>query len=363
VFCGLEKEVKKIRWQHGAEEIELFGNRRFVVKAANNAARGLSKPETIHLDELREYKDEDAWSSMRYSMMAAKNPQVWIYSSAGDQHSVILNKLRERALSSATTNDPIGWFEWSAEPDSPITLPSGEINWPAFAQANPSLGITIHPDNLKAVINDPPDIVKTEVMAMWVDTINSAIDAQKWAMCQIDPIPLDPEQPTWLGLDLSPDRKFGALVAAQRLSGERFYVQLLHTWSNDFSLNDLAIANDVAPYYRKYQVETIAYSKRTAAAVASRLQMAGIATSDMDGAIYSESCDRWLGAINSHRLQHGDQEELTQQVLSAARLPYGDGAWIIGRRASRVAVCAAVATALVSYFATQPETEVDIQIA
>ena len=135
----LEKEVKKIRWQHGAEEIELFGNRRFVVKAANNAARGLSKPETIHLDELREYKDEDAWSSMRYSMMAAKNPQVWIYSSAGDQHSVILNKLRERALASATTNDPIGWFEWSAEPDAPILLPSGEINWDAFAQANPSL--------------------------------------------------------------------------------------------------------------------------------------------------------------------------------------------------------------------------------
>ena len=102
---------------------------------------------------------------MRYSMMAAKNPQVWIYSSAGDQHSVILNKLRERALASATTNDPIGWFEWSAEPDAPILLPSGEMNWSAFAQANPSLGITIHPDNLKAVINDPPDIVRTEVLA------------------------------------------------------------------------------------------------------------------------------------------------------------------------------------------------------
>ena len=35
----LEKEVKKIRWQHGAEEIELFGNRRFVVKAANKIGR------------------------------------------------------------------------------------------------------------------------------------------------------------------------------------------------------------------------------------------------------------------------------------------------------------------------------------
>ena len=359
----LEKEVKKIRWQHGAEEIELFGNRRFVVKAANNAARGLSKPETIHLDELREYKDEDAWSSMRYSMMAAKNPQVWIYSSAGDQHSVILNKLRERALVSATTNDPIGWFEWSAEPDAPILLPSGEMNWSAFAQANPSLGITIHPDNLKAVINDPPDIVRTEVLAQWVDTINSAIDAQKWAMCQIDAIPLDPEQPTWLGLDLSPDRKFGALVAAQKLSGERFYIQLLHTWSNDYSLNDLAVANDIAPYVRKYNTQTVAFSKRTSMAVASRLASAGIQTTDMDGAIYAESCDRWLGAINSHRLQHSGQQELTQQTLSAAKLPFGDGSWIIGRRASRVAVCASVASALVTYFATQPETETDIQIA
>ena len=359
----LEKEVKKIRWQHGAEEIELFGNRRFVVKAANNAARGLSKPETIHLDELREYKDEDAWSSMRYSMMAAKNPQVWIYSSAGDQHSVILNKLRERALASATTNDPIGWFEWSAEPDAPILLPSGEMNWSAFAQANPSLGITIHPDNLKAVINDPPDIVRTEVLAQWVDTINSAIDAQKWAMCQIDAIPLDLEQPTWLGLDLSPDRKFGALVAAQRLPGERFYIQLLHTWSNDYSLNDLAVANDIAPYVRKYNTQTVAYSKRTSQAVASRLSSAGIQVTDMDGAIYAESCDRWLGAINSHRLQHSGQEELTQQTLSAAKLPFGDGSWIIGRRASRVAVCASVASALVTYFATQPETETDIQIA
>jgi hypothetical protein len=358
----LEKEVKKIRWQHGAEEIELFGNRRFVVKAANNAARGLSKPETIHLDELREYKDEDAWSSMRYSMMAAKNPQVWIYSSAGDQHSVILNKLRERALASATTNDPIGWFEWSAEPDAPILLPSGEINWDAFAQANPSLGITIHPDNLKAVINDPPDIVRTEVLAQWVDTINSAIDAQKWGLCQTDPIALDPEAPTWLGLDLSPDRKFGALVATQKLPGERFNLVLLHTWSNDYSLNDLAVANDIAPYVRRYNTQTVAYSKRTAQAVASRLVPAGIPITDMDGAIYAESCDRWLGAINSHRLQHGGQEELTQQTLSAAKLPFGDGSWVIGRRASRVAVCAAVASALATYFATQPETEIDIQV-
>jgi hypothetical protein len=171
------------------------------------------------------------------------------------------------------------------------------MNWSAFAQANPSLGITIHPDNLKAVINDPPDIVRTEVLAQWVDTINSAIDAQKWGLCQTHPIPLDPDKETWFGLDLSPDRKFGALVATQKLPGEKFNLVLLHTWSNDYSINDLAVANDIAPYVRKYNVQTVAYSKRTAQAVASRLVPAGIPITDMDGAIYAESCDRWLGAI------------------------------------------------------------------
>jgi hypothetical protein len=73
---------------------------------------------------------------------------------------------------------------------------------------------------------------------------------------------LDPDKPTWLGLDLSPDRKHAALVAAQKLSGERFYLQLLHTWSNDYSLNDLAIANDLAPYARKYNVQTVAYTQK-----------------------------------------------------------------------------------------------------
>ncbi len=79
-----------------------------------------------------------------------------------------------------------------------------------------------------------------------------------------------------IGLDLSPDRKFGALVATQKLPGERFNLVLLHTWSNDYSINDLAVANDIAPYVRKYNVQTVAYSKRTAQAIASRLVPAGI---------------------------------------------------------------------------------------
>ena len=92
----LALQVKKIRWAHGSEEIELKSGARYVVKAANAAARGFAKPETVYMDETRQLKDTEAWSAMRYTMMAAKNPSLWTFSNAGDQHSLILNQLRSR---------------------------------------------------------------------------------------------------------------------------------------------------------------------------------------------------------------------------------------------------------------------------
>ena len=72
--------------------------------------------------------------------------------------------------------------------------------------------------------------------------------------------------------------------------------------------------------------------------------------------------DIYVGSINSGRLKHRNQAALTEQMLSAVQLRRGDGGWVIGRRASQTAVCAAVASALVTHFATRPETEIDILV-
>lgn len=352
----LSKEVKKIRWAHGSEEIELMSGARYVVKAANAAARGFAKPETVYMDETRQLKDTEAWSAMRYTMMAAVNPSLWTFSNAGDQHSLILNQLRDRGMASAAgAEDDIAYFEWSAYSDKI----ADERNWVA---SNPALGHTIHEDNIRAVLNDPPDVVQTEVLCRWVNTISGAIPAKEWNECGVDSVELDVEKVTWFGLDLSPDRRDGALVAAQKNPDDTFNIKLLHTWHNPISLDDKAIANDIAPYARKYPIEYVAFSKRTSSAVAARLQPAGIPIVDIDGALYGQACDELLGAITSKRLIHGKQTELSKQILSAVRLPMGDGGWIIGRRASSVAVCAAVASALATHFATRPEMEMDIMV-
>jgi len=351
---SLSKQVKRIRRRHGEEEIETIKGNRFIIRAAGSASRGVSAPETIHLDELREMKDLETFASLRYTLMAAKNPMVMAYTNAGESTSLILNQIRERALARIAGNDDpeIGYFEWSA--------PTDVISLENATYSNPALGHTINVGNIKSVLNDDPTVVMTEVMCRWVQTITGVVDAEKWKDCADLDVDLDPDKLTWLAIDVTPDRKQAALVGAQKLGSEDYVVKLLHTWSNDLHIDDRAIANDVAPYCRKYPLEYLLYSQRAAGSIATRLRPAGIPIHDMDSA-YPQSCDELLGAINSGRLKHRNQGELTAQILSAVKFPRGEAGWVIGRR-GQAPVCAAVATALVSHFATRPETEIDILV-
>jgi hypothetical protein len=350
----LRKQVKRIRWAHGAEEIETLAGNRFVIKAGGSAARGVA-PSTVHLDELREMHDLESFASLRYTLLAAKNPMVLAYSSAGDQHSIVLNGIRDRGIAAAAGGiDEIAYFEWSALTD--------DINDPAnIIAAVPALGHTIHHDNIGQLLNDPHEVLMTEVLSRWVATITAAVGEIEWRACESNDLDLDAEKITWMALDHSPDRKHAALVAAQQLPNDQFLIKLLHTWQNDLTLDDKAVANDASAYCRKYPIEFLAYSRRTSVAVADRLRPAGIPVLEADS-FYPQACDELLSAINSGRLRHKASEQLTLQMLSAVKLPRGDGGMVFGRRASQSAICAAVASALVTHFATRPSTDVDILV-
>lgn len=358
----LECQVTKKIEARGFQELQFTNGRRYIVRASNSATRGIAAPDTIWLDEAREYHDEDVWSSLRFTQMASKNPQAFLLSNAGDQHSVVLNKIRERALATMLTEDlSLGWWEWSAPPE--IKFDNSAKFWEGVAQANPSLGHTIHPDNIRAVLNDPEDIVRTEVLCQWVSTINPVIHPSQWNACAVDGLRLRDDADTWLAIDLSPDRRQAALVASQRIDKDRFQVQLLQTWTNPGYLSDKLIANDIADWYRKFAVQKIAYSARTASAVAARLVPAGLPVEAIDGQPYATSCDEFLSAISSGRLAHANQEELTKHCLSAVRLSFGDGGWVMGRKVSAAVITGAVAAAMASHYATQVENSVDIVVA
>jgi phage terminase large subunit-like protein len=267
-----------------------------------------------------------------------------------------LNRLRERGLAAAAgADDRIGWFEWSAEPGCDIRDKN------AWAQANPSLGWTISIENLEAAMSDEESIVRTELLCQWVSVVNPAINPTNWNAGAKKDLKLDREALTWMALDLSPNRQEGALIAGQQ-QGDSINVVLLQTWTNPVNLDAKQIANDVADWVRKYQTETVAYSRQTSGAVAALLAPAGISTTPIDGALYGQACDEMLSAITSGRLFHPDNDEFNRQVLSAVKLPFKDGGWYLGRKVSNATICAAVAMAMVCHFATRAEAEYDIVV-
>jgi hypothetical protein len=107
----------------------------------------------------------------------------------------------------------LGYFEWSA--------PTDEISFENAAFANPGLNITIHPDNIRAVFNDPPDVVHDRGFESdGLQQSQAVIGSKEWQACGDDSIDLDPEKLTWMAIDISPDRRNAALVAAQKLGDE-----------------------------------------------------------------------------------------------------------------------------------------------
>ena len=340
----------------GSQEIKLSTGERYLVRANNSASRGIAAPDTVYMDEVREFKDDEVWSSLRYTQMASANPQTIVFSNAGDQHSIILNRLLERGHAAAAgAEDRIGWFEWSAEPGCDIHDES------AWAQANPSLGHTISIDNLRSAMSDDESIIRTELLCQWVSVVNPAINPSNWNAAAKPDLKLSKELDTWMAIDLSPNRQEAALIAAQQ-DGDNINVVLLQTWTNPVNLDAKQIANDIAVWVRKYSTQTVAYSRQTSGAVAALFAPAGIPTTPIDGALYGQACDEMLSAITSGRLRHPNNDEFNRQVLSAVKLPFKDGGWYLGRKVSNATICAAVGMAMVCHFATRPESEVDIII-
>jgi phage terminase large subunit-like protein len=133
------RHVRRIRTANGSEMIELkTGQRlRFVARSAGSG-RGFAA-DVVILDEAYELRDE-AMAALLPTLSARPNPQIWYTSTAGNEGSVQLGRVRRRGIAG---NDPsLAFFEWSAEESDD---PGDPGTW---AKANPGLGIRISEDYL-----------------------------------------------------------------------------------------------------------------------------------------------------------------------------------------------------------------------
>lgn len=333
----LAAELESVRRTNGQEEFALTGGGSYQITATNeDAGRGLSVDE-LNFDELRTQTDWRAWGALSKTTSARPNGQIWAMSNAGDDDSVVLNQLREAALSG---RDPtIGIFEWSAPEGCELD------DLAAAAQANPALGYTMHISAVhSARATDPPEVYRTEVLCQRVEQIDSAIDLVAWRASRDPAGTLDAaRERIALCFDVAPDGAHSTLIAAAEVAG-RVRVEVIGAWSDtDQARRALEELDDrIQPAARAW------FPSGPAARLGPTLRKLGY--EPITGATVAEACQGLADLVAGRRILHPDDPLLNAHIAGAVKLRQSDGWRFVRRGAGHVdaayAAAGAVHTAL-----------------
>lgn len=226
-----------IHGARGGENIELATGQRLMFKArSDSGGRGLSGDKVV-LDEAFALTD-GMLGALLPTLTSVPDPQVIYASSAGMETSTELRAIRDRGRVGGSTQ--LAYLEWSA-PKRPCAHPScthakpGSDAWKPGCQldnrdnwhaANTLLG-RVRANGSGFPVDQmekfrqamPPAEFAREYLGWWVEADSAQVFGPNWARCKVGPDVLpDPlPDPTALGLAVSVDLKWSAIVGAVRL--------------------------------------------------------------------------------------------------------------------------------------------------
>lgn len=325
--CESVEDVEELKAEHdktsrvnGDEWLGLTGGRRWKISAANRSAgRGLSV-DLLLMDEAREQRSWDAWAALSKTTIARRNGQTWVISNAGDDQSVVLNSLRESAISGK--DESLGIFEWSA-PDG-CALDDRE----AWTYSCPGLGYTVDEAAIASALStDPPARFRTELLCQKVDALDSPINPDSWRACADPAGSLDHlRDRVALCLDISPDGEHSTLMAAALESDGRVRLDTVAEWTTTDALRA-----DLPGWVERIRPRVLGwFPGGPAAALAPYLRDIRVGQELRAGDVPSV-CMAFADEVAAGRVLHGSDPMLTSQVLAATTMPVGDG-WRFVRR-------------------------------
>ena len=170
------------------------------------------------------------------------------------------------------------------------------------------------------------------MLCQWVDTLESPWPYGYWNGCTLPNLQLNPDRPTYMGLEIAPDRSSWSLCGAQILDDGSIGVGVMAFDKQDLAIDDLKIADTIAQWARKYEPRIILANKFSGDSVVQKLNQAGIRAETINGGKYYQACDETLGAITGNRLTHSNQEILTESINACIKKTTESGAWYVTRR-------------------------------
>ncbi len=348
----LIRQSPRLRTEHAATYVT-NGSERMVFKngaqisvvaATPNGSRGMSC-DLLFVDELRAI-DQETWDAAVYTTNA-RRAQILTVSNAGDKHSKVLNDLRERAL--ANSSKALGWLEWSAHPSRAIMDKKG------WVEACPALGHYLELETIEhlARTNDPMAF-RTEILCQWVDNTASPFEPGSFEACATSGLTMVEGGELFFAFDKSHTQRYAVLVAGQKV-GDTVNLFVVNEWESQHPIDEVTLASDINALIKQWRPRITLYDRYMTQNTATYLSASGAMLADCSGRSQVEASHRFAQMMSSRKLAHNNDPRLTSAVANCSSKITEHG-WRLVRRRSSGEICAAIAAAMVSWQASQPQS-------
>jgi hypothetical protein len=351
-------QVVGYRYSHGEESITLQDGRRIEFKTRTKSGmRGFAGVDFLALDEAMILKEEQLNSALPIirASKATRGPQVATAGSAVDQevheHGIVWTRVRERGIQGEDLS--LAYFEWSLDFEHPDDVPDSVTDDPAvwrevnFAIAHGRV-LEEHMAWERRALSDRGFKVELLGVGDYPATDggpNVLISAEEWAEVH------DPEMvlvdPIVIAFDVSPERH-ASIVAAGRTEKGELGVEVVAAnhgtgWLQK-RLEELYASHEIA--------EVVCDGFGPAAAIANRVDEAGITVRRMDSGDYGKACGLFVDHVGERTIRHLSQLELDTAIRGARARPLVDR-WAWSRTKSSVNISPLVAATLALWAAVE----------
>lgn len=303
----------KPRYANGQEEIRLNNGGIYrIVAPTRGGARGPSNDDVL-IDEVREMEAWDFIAAAKPTMTASPDPQMAYLSNAGEDGSIVLNALRDRAA----TDPALAYLEWSADPDR---KPDDVVGW---AEANPAMGNepegmgsvyeTLTTEYRTAVLEGTLAIFETEHLCRWVSsTRQMLVDVEAWPRCEVPELET-PVRPV-LAVSVDPTGQRAAAVLAWRRDDDTFGERLLFNVTGN-PIDTDRLGRDMRDKARELGVTLVGFDPLTDASLAKAFRR----SEPIAGAKFANASAKFVEVLATDKLKWVDSVAIGDDLAFTAR--------------------------------------------
>lgn len=340
----------KPRYANGQEEIRLSnGGVYSIVAPTRSGARGPSR-DLVIIDEVRELDSWDFIAAAKPTTTASSDPQIIYLSNAGDEGSVVLNALRDRAES-----DPgLAYLEWSAAPSRPADDVKG------WAEANPAMGhepegmgsifVNLESEYRSNSLAGTLSIYETEHLCRWVVSMRERlVDDATWKRGESE---LETPTRCFMGIALDPRGKRASAAIAWMRPDATIGTRLLYDVPGN-PIDTDALGADLRTAATQYGVVNVGFDPLTDAVLAKFFpQSEAIA-----GGKHANASARFVTSVEALKLKWADCAPVTSDLVWTARKEHDEsGSFQAVRGNDERPITAALAVIRAVWLASEPPT-------